>query len=89
MRVFGRKAFEQGAQYQKIGNWLAEHPELWRRKRIKPNDKTWRLIGKALKAAGFYSQKTSIVDIKLDKLIRIAKGGRLSGGGPNGLRVTL
>lgn len=71
MRAFGYGEQARVAQYQKISRWLAARPQLWRAKKIEHNNAEHIAIAKALIAAGFYSKKTSVVDIKVPKILKI------------------
>ena len=65
MRVFGRGSISIMDQYGKIVVWLRDHRELWKMPEIE--------LARTLRAKGFYSRKTSLCDIKVDKLLKRAR----------------
>lgn len=70
MRVFGFGKDAMISQYHKIAKWLHARPELYKGKKIERYDQNWNDLAKILKAAGFYSKKTSTVDINIPRILK-------------------
>ncbi len=69
MRVFGRNGFAVKQQYVRIALWLKQHRELWNgEKALSTNE-----LARVLRSKGFYSKKTSLCDIKVERILEIVK----------------
>jgi len=69
MRVFGRGGIAAKKQYDRIAAWLKKRRKLWDGEKALPMIE----LARVLRDKGFYSKKTSLCDIKINRLMEMVR----------------